>query len=98
MFVSCSEISVSVIFKYVGHIGTIRAFYLPGGTFQCCETEKIAGLLSWVNIFSKSAPPLLENAQCSIHAQMVFSTSQNGMQPNLIIEIQKSYSQNLSLK
>ena len=54
MFVSCSEISVSVIFKYVGHIGTIRAFYLPGGTFQCCETEKIAGLLSWVNIFPRA--------------------------------------------
>ena len=36
--------------------------------------------------------------QCSIHAQMIFSTSQNVMQPNLIIVIQKSYSHYLSFK
>ena len=34
--------------------------------------------------------------QCSIHVQMIFSTSQNGMQPNLIIVTQKSYNQNIT--
>ena len=36
--------------------------------------------------------------QCLSHAQIIFSTSQNGMQSNLVIIIQKSYSQYLSLK
>ena len=31
MLVSCSEISISVIVKYVQHIGIIRAFCLPEG-------------------------------------------------------------------
>ena len=31
MLVSCSEINVSVIVKYVQHIGIIRAFCLPEG-------------------------------------------------------------------
>ena len=36
--------------------------------------------------------------QCSIHAQIIFSKSQNEMQPNLIIAIQKFYSHYLPLK
>ena len=31
MLVSCSEINISVIVKYVQHIGIIRAFCLPEG-------------------------------------------------------------------
>ena len=31
MLVCCSEISISVIVKYVQHIGIIRAFCLPEG-------------------------------------------------------------------
>ena len=32
MFAESSEISQSVVVKYVQHIGIIRAFCLPGGT------------------------------------------------------------------
>ena len=44
MFVGSSEISISVIVKYVQQIGIIRAFYLPGGLikfFSAWGTEKI---------------------------------------------------------
>ena len=34
--------------------------------------------------------------QCSIHVQMIFSTSRNGMQTNLIIVTQKSYNENIT--
>ena len=48
MFVSCSEISISGIGKYVKHVGIIRAFCLPGGDLLSFSrpggTEKIAGL------------------------------------------------------
>ena len=33
MLVGCSEISISVIVKYVQHDGIIRAFSVPGGTY-----------------------------------------------------------------
>lgn len=47
MFADSSEISQSVVVKYVQHIGIIRAFCLLGGTcynFQCLRgTEKLLG-------------------------------------------------------
>ena len=48
MFVGCSKISISVTVQHVQHIGIIRAFCLPGGTYYLCQClggqKKIVGL------------------------------------------------------
>ena len=49
MFVGCFEISVNVVFKRVQSIGIIRAFCLPGETFQCMGDKKLLGLLGGIN-------------------------------------------------
>ena len=33
MFVGCSEVSISVIVKHVQHVGIIKAFCFPRGTY-----------------------------------------------------------------
>ena len=49
MVVSCSEIAICVIVNHVQHIGIIKGFFLPRGTylsFQCLGRQKKLVLVS----------------------------------------------------
>ena len=71
MFVGCSEISISVIVKHLQHVGIIRAFCLPGGTFKffsAWRTENIAGF--WF----VGSEPRLTLWMCEICSKLTIKT------------------------
>ena len=56
MFVGCSEICNSVIVKHVQHVGIIRAFCLPRGTYYAYYTQFDTFVLLWLLPFINAYP------------------------------------------